>query len=177
MATQTKAEFLLHEVVVLTGFSKYMLDYLAREDIFRPSGAETGIRGRRRVYSFEDLVLLRALKTICTSNGKIRHLKDSLAALRREVGVIRPGQRLDQLLFVEGCELCTKTGADGGKQLRTGQMTFGFFVDLRAVSAELSDSIVVDVQTGRHVLRPAFAAKAEAHRQRIWQPIRERRAS
>ena len=71
MANSTvKRTFFTHEAVVLTGFSKYMLDYLAREDIFRPSGRKEGISGSKREYSFEDVVLLRALKTICAGKGK-----------------------------------------------------------------------------------------------------------
>jgi len=169
-----KCHFFLHEVVVLTGFTKYMLDYLAREDIFRPDGAEGSIRGRRRRYTFEDVVLLRALRTICDRNGRIRNLKQSLVALRRELGPLRPGQRLEKVLFVEGDELCLHTGTEGGRQLRTGQMTFGFFVDLRSVSSELAEVVSLD-GAGRAVLAKKAAAEAEAVRQRTWAPIRMKR--
>ena len=170
-----KLEFAIHEVVVLSGFTKHMLDYLAREDIFAPTAQQSVVRGRRRRYTYEDVVLLRALRTICHGKGKIRNLKAALVALRQEVGSMQYGQRIDKLLFVEGDELCLRTGTDGGRQLRTGQMTFGFFIDLRALSADLADVVSVDGKTGKPVLEPRLASQAEAERQRIWQPIKKRR--
>jgi hypothetical protein len=152
-----------------------MLDYLAREEIFRPSDDEGRLRGRRRRYSYEDLVLLRALHTICAGKGKIRHLKESLAALRAEVGHLTPGQRLDRLLFVEGDELCLRTGDDGGRQLRTGQLTLTLVVDLRAVSTLLAGAISTDKKSGVVSLKPEAAARAEMERQRSWAPIKARR--
>lgn len=170
-----KVVFAIHEVVVLTGFTKHMLDYLVHEEIFVPTGSQAPGRGRRRRYTYEDVVLLRALRVICHGKGKIKNLKASLASLRNEIGPMTHGQRIDKLLFVEGNELCLRTGTEGGRQLRTGQMTFGFFVDMRALSADLAAVVSIDRTTGKPVLAPALAARAEEERQRIWQPIKARR--
>lgn len=176
MASQhVKSTFRIHEAVVLSGFTKYMLDYLARERIFCPGGGETGKRGRRRLYTFEDLVLLRALHKICVDKGKIKHLREALMALRDEIGPLDPGQPLDQLLFVQGSELCLRTGRDGGRQLRSGQLTLAFVVDLRSIAAELTESVQADCQTGVIKLRPEVALLAEAERARTWAAIKSRR--
>jgi MerR HTH family regulatory protein len=175
MIELVKSHFATHEVVVLTGFTKHMLDYLVREGIFRPSMDNGGTRGVRRRYKYEDVVLLKALHSICAGKGKIRHLKESLAALRREIGPISPGSRLDKLLFVQGSELCLRTDSEGGRQLRTGQLTLGFFVDLRAVTSQLAETIRLDRRTGVAKLTPEVAALAEAERQKIWAPIRASR--
>lgn len=172
---RVKSSFAIHEAVVLSGFTKYMLDYLAREDIFRPSNDERCVRGKRRRYSYEDVVLLRALHTICSGKGKIRHLKTSLSQLRGEVGPIRPGGQIDKLLFVQGNELCLYTATEGGHQIRTGQMTFSFVVDLRAISTHVAEDVRVDSRSGVVSLRPEIAMKAEIERQRIWSPIKTRR--
>jgi DNA-binding transcriptional MerR regulator len=108
-----KFYFSIHEAIVITGFTKYMLDYLSREEIFAPSiNARVG-RGIKRQYTYEDLVLLRVLHRICAANGKIRHLKDALLEFRQQFGPLKPGQKLDQLLFVQGNELCTFTSNEG----------------------------------------------------------------
>jgi hypothetical protein len=174
-AELVKSTFAIHEAVVLTGFSKYMLDYLAREDIFRPTQAVPTTRGRRRSYAYQDVVLLRALHAICAGKGKIRHLNHSLAALRAEIGPLLPGQRVERLLFVEGAELCLRTARDGGQQLRTGQLTFAFFVDLRAVSDRLAEVVSIDTASGAIVLDPGTASLAETERMRTWGVIRARR--
>src|SRR5690242_3896152 len=92
----TKTHFFTHEVIVLTGFSKYMLDYLVREEIFVPSLGSQRIKGLKRRYTYQDVVLLRTLHEICVRKGKISHLRDALNRFRREFGSLLPGQRVDQ---------------------------------------------------------------------------------
>lgn len=174
-----KATFAIHEVVVLTGFSKHMLDYLARERILCPAPDQNGVvagRGRRRAYSFSDVVLLKALRSICMASGRIRHLREALQVLRDEIGPLTPGQRLDKMLFVDGDELCLRSGAAAGKQLRTGQLTFGFVVNLGALAQEIDKSVVCDHAAGKVKLDSATSADAEAVRQYHWGRIRDRRS-
>lgn len=172
-----KSYFAVHEVVALTGFTKHMLDYLAREDIFAPSGGVQSRRGLRRRYTYADVVLLRALHAICAGKGKIRHLKAGLLKFREEQGRIEPGQRLDKQIFMQGDELCTFTKSEGIRQLRDGQLAFSFFVDLSVVSKEVADCIVVEPGSGSFTLTREAARRAEKERQRIWAPIKARRAS
>lgn len=176
-ADSVKCYFAIHEVVVLTGFTKYMLDYLAREDIFAPSGQTQGQRGLRRRYTYEDVVLLRALHTICVGKGKISHLKEALLQFRTDFGPLKPGQKLNKQLFVQGNELCSFTNAEGGRQIRSGQMTFSFVIDLSVVSREVAECIVVTPGTRGFQLTSEAAGRAEEVRQRIWAPVKVRRAS
>lgn len=175
VATPVKSTFAIHEVVVLSGFTKYMLDYLAREDIFAPTALVKGNRGVRRHYAYEDVVLLRALNAICAGKGKIRHLRDALLRFRATFGPMKPGQRLDKQLYVQGDELCVYSGAEGGRQLRSGQMTFSFVVDLSVVSQEVADCVEVEPKTGRFKLTEMAARAAETERQRVWSLIKTRR--
>lgn len=177
MANRTvKCTFLTHEAVVLTGFSKYMLDYLAREDIFRPSGRKAGIPGNKREYSFEDVVLLRALKTICAGKGKIRHFTQSLKNYRRTFGPLLPGQQIDKFLVVQGNKLCAYDCGVGTVDLITGQYTLSFVVDLGMVLRDVERHVVLDGTTNSLHLTKAAKQKADAERERNWAPIRARRA-
>jgi DNA-binding transcriptional MerR regulator len=174
---KVKSHFAIHEVVALTGFTKHMLDYLARENIFAPSAAgQLPERGRPRRYSYEDVVLLRALHAICAGKGKISHLKDSLAKFRKKMGPITPGQRLEKLLAVQGNKLCVYDGGESTVELVSGQLTLSFIVDLSMVTQAVADSVVLDA-TSRQVarLKPSVARRAEEIRQRIWTDIKERR--
>jgi hypothetical protein len=170
-----KGDFSVHEAVVLTGFSKYMLDYLAREEIFEPTGREIRRRGIRRVYSFDDVVLLRALFAICNGKGKIRHLKASLRRFREEFGSITAAQRLERCLFVHGDELCVRSNEQVARQLSTGQMLFSFVVDLASIEKEVSNNVVIDSSMRKTCLVPRMALRAEQERQRHWEAIRLRR--
>lgn len=171
-----KTTFLVHEVVVLTGFSKYMLDYLAREDIFRPTHRDGVLPGTPRLYTFEDVVLLRALKTICAGKGQIKHFTKSLRNYRRTFGPLTPGGRIEEFLVVQGDKLCAYDSSEGAIDLITGQRTLSFVVDLSVVSRDVSRNLVVDVRSKTVRLTSAARLKADAERERIWAPIRRRRA-
>ena len=172
-----KMYFQIHEVVALTGFTKYMLDYLVRDEIFIPSEQTKKGRGLKRKYSYEDVVLLRALHSICVNKGKIRHLREALRKFRAEFGPISPKQKLDKQLFIQGNELCCFNSSEGGKQIRTGQMTFSFVIDLTAVSEEVANCLILNKSNRGFQLTDAAAKIAEAEKQRIWAPIKARRAN
>ena len=145
-----------------------MLDYLVREDIFPPSSVVRGERrGRRRLYTYTDVVLLRVLSEICTRKGKIKHLKDALLKFRMAVGPMAPGVSLKKRLFVDGDELCLYTPDEGARVLRSGQMTFAFVVDLADVSREIADCVVLDRDGGLRLTDEA-AELAEQKRQESW---------
>lgn len=171
-----KRTFFTHEAVVLTGFSKYMLDYLAREDIFRPSGRNESIPGSKRNYTYEDVVLLRALKTICTGKGKIRHFTQSLKSYRRKFGPLQPGQRIEKFLVVQGNRLCAYDSGDSPIDLITGQRTLSFIVDLGMVVRDLEQHVVLDRTTNAFKLTKTAKLKADAEKERNWETIRARRA-
>ena len=88
---------------------------------------------------------------------------------------MKPGQRLDKQLLVQGDELCTYTAAEGGRQLRSGQMTFSFVVDLAMVSQAVADCFEVGPKSGEFKLTEMVAREAEEERQRIWAPMKARR--
>jgi hypothetical protein len=175
--TTVKSFFAIHEVVVLTGFSKYMLDYLAREDIFAPAAGAVSGRGRPRRYSYEDVVLLRALHAVCAGKGKIRHLKPALAAFRKGFGRMTPGQRLDLVLCVQGDELCVRGEGESLMRLRDSQLSFAFWVDMSMVTKDVAACIEVDPATGHFKLTSEAASKAAEQKQLAWNPIRDRRAA
>ena len=173
-ATQAvKTHFDLHEVVVLSGFTKHMLDYLAREEILVPQGARG--RGVRRCYSYTDVVLLRALHGICVSKGKIRHLKQALAAFRASHGPILPGERVDTKLIVLDGDLYEAETATAVRRLRDGQLGFSFFVDLWEVTDQLAACVVANEGSKAFELKAEIAQQAEAVRQKNWTAVRSRR--
>lgn len=174
--TSVKSFFSLHETVVLTGFTKYMLDYLTREQIFAPTNYDVGRRGVRRQYSYSDVVLLRALFEVCAKRGKVRYLKGALQEFRQDFGSMKPGQRIDKQLFIQGDELCVYTSSKGGMQLRSGQFTFSFVIDLSVVSRHVADCVEVASDGNCFKLTEEVANHAETERQRIWQSIKRKRA-
>lgn len=164
-----KSYFTTFEVVVLTGFTKYMLDYLERDKVFvRGEDSATGRRGRARRYSFTDVVWLRALHTICSEMGRIRHLRGALARLRDRHGPIQPGTSVSKRLFVHGNEIFSVSESKAIERLRDGQLAFSFVVDLGRITEEIGSKVLVELDTGRFVVSPKVARIAKAHRRRHW---------
>jgi DNA-binding transcriptional MerR regulator len=174
MKAAVKSYFLVPEVEHFTGLSKYMLDYLVREDIFLPSASTADKRGVRRQYSYADVVFLRALSEICRAKGRIRHLRKSLLNLRMTVGPLRPGMRLDRLLFVDANDLCLRTSGEGAVVLRSGQMVLAAFVDLAEVTSRISEGIIVE-REGLFRLTDEAQAEAEKIRRANWERVRKAR--
>jgi len=170
-----KNYFAIHEVEHFTGFTRYMLDYLVREGILEPSLNTQDERGVVRRYSYADVVLLRALKSICVGKGKIRHLKESLLKFRMTVGPMRPAMQIARLLFVEGNELCLRTSSEGAMVLRSGQMLLtNFVIDLSAVTSEIASGVIVE-RGDMFRLTDAAHAAAEGIRLARWEHVRKLR--
>lgn len=172
-----KSTFAVHEVCALTGFSKYMLDYLVRDGIYAPS-TTMSIRGRgvRRQYTYVDVVVLRALNHICKEAGRVRYLRPALEEVRRRYGGVRPGDRLDEMLVAYDGTLHVRTNEGTLRDPITGQLAFSFFVDMAQVTKVLADKvIVVDRERSTFQLSQSTAEEAEIIRQKYWEKTRQKR--
>ena len=74
------------EVCKLVGISYRQLDYWARTGLVRPSVQDAQGSGSQRLYSFQDLVVLRVIKNLLdtgVSLQKVRKAVEALHAMRR----------------------------------------------------------------------------------------------
>jgi len=163
-----KFHFLIHEVCALTGFSKYMLDYLAREKIYVAGDSSKNGRGVRRQYTYVDLVLLRALKAICDGSGKIRHLTQCLSHYRERYGEITPETQLNDVFVSYGGQLFVRDETGQATDALTGQMVFAFHVDLALVTKALAEQLEVDPETKSLSLTKEAQDRADGIRDEIW---------
>jgi hypothetical protein len=166
--------FAIHQACALTGFSKYMLDYLEREQIYVSSGNQKKGRGVRREYTYTDIVLLKALKSICDDAGKIRHLGKALAIFKKRYGSMTPGILPSEYLIARRGKIYVKSGESVIEEAITGQQAFSFVVDMSLVTKSVNAKIVI-VDSDRFALRPSAKAEAEEIRRSHWESIKERR--
>lgn len=166
-----RSHFLIHEVSALTGFSKYMLDYLAREKIYVAGDASKSGRGVRRKYTYVDLVLLRALKAICDGSGKIQHLRQCLSTYRERYGAITPETPLNDVFVSYGGQLYVRDETGQATNTLTGQMVFAFHVDLAQVTKALAEQLEVDPVTKSISLTDEAQVRADNIRNEIWARI------
>ena len=117
----------------LSGMSRVMVDYLARMKVVIPTIAAQPGRGRPRLYSFGDLVTLRAVKTLLDAGVSVAGLKRGMAELQKAYGK-GIGQCPGDYLFTDGRKVFFRDAKDAVRDVTAGgQMVFLFMCDLRQI--------------------------------------------
>jgi DNA-binding transcriptional MerR regulator len=140
----------------LAGISLEMLNYLSREGLIAPSGSAVG-RGRRRLYTFGDVVTLRLIGRMLRTGLEVRRLKRGLATIHDRIKHEGPEENALRNLATDGLDLFV-WNADGSLESLTsgGQLSFGFLIDLVEPRAYLrskwEDALIksVDGRKARH---------------------------
>jgi tetratricopeptide (TPR) repeat protein len=135
--------FSTREVERLLGLSAARLRALDKQNIVSP----TGMRGKKRAYTFQDLIALRATHDLLAREVKLRDVARAIGVLKESLPrVTRP---LQELRIVSDGRRVVVRAEDGAYEPITGQMMLDFRVN------KLRDDVV-------RVLRPETAI----HRQR-----------
>jgi DNA-binding transcriptional MerR regulator len=69
----------------IVGISYRQLDYWARTDLIRPSGADATGSGSRRQYTYRDLLELKVIKKLIDAGIRLESVRDVFAYLRNHV--------------------------------------------------------------------------------------------
>jgi len=140
---EAKRYFTAREAVSLTGFrSAHMLDYLARSRIVVPSRIAAPGRGRRRLYSFGDLVLLRALNRLLSRRIPVRKLREGLDTLRRKFPNLASEGVPAKFLITDGVNIYFDDSPMGILDLNNdGQLAFAFIIDMHSIKNEIDQQL------------------------------------
>jgi len=130
-----KKYFSTREAARLAGYKRAsMIDYLCRTGVVEPSGRHEPGRGRGRLYTFGDVVLLRAISGLLASGLPVRRLRIALDELRRgQFQNLRENTAIAQFLITDGTAVWLKENPSALTELTSGgQMAFAFVVDIHA---------------------------------------------
>jgi len=138
-----KAHYTLSEARRLTGYkTTHMVHYLARQGIVRPTVRGSRGRGNKRLYSYSDLIILRAFRRLLDrglSVSKLRRAQDQFAKLYRDAEL---GSVPAKYLMTDGQRVIYEDDAGRLVDLtEEGQLAFAFVVDLEQINNELHDEI------------------------------------
>ena len=70
------------EVAKIVGISYRQLDYWARTGLVTPSVQDAGGSGTQREYSFQDIVLLKAIKNLLDTGVNLQRIRKAIDFLR-----------------------------------------------------------------------------------------------
>jgi DNA-binding transcriptional MerR regulator len=124
------------EVCRVVGISYRQLDYWARTELVTPSIREAGGSGTQRLYSFQDLVLLRLIKSLLDAGVSLQQIRKAIEYLREN----ESNELTGITLMSDGHTIyaCSSPG-EIMDLLKRGQGVFGIALD--AVRTELEGSL------------------------------------
>jgi len=132
--------FTAQQACQLTGCTPHQLRYWDRVDLLRPSIQSTGGRpGRRRLYSFRDLVALRVVKSLLDNGMSVQRVRRAWEYLRRTGDM---EQHLSEIKLVTDGQSIFRVASDDAElvdALREGQLAF--FVAINEITMEVEEDI------------------------------------
>lgn len=145
----------------IVGISYRQLDYWARTDLIRPSVATASGSGSRRLYSYQDLLELKVVKSLLDAGLKLEAVREAFGYLRSQLGEDVASANL----VINGSRsVVTHSGQELIDILQNGQGVLNI-LPLAGVKQEVDSAIVqlrpLDVDTaGNDAELPTRAASA-----------------
>ena len=138
------------DVCKVVGISYRQLDYWARTGLLTPSVKDAGGSGTQRLYSFQDLVLLRTIRNLLDAGVSLQSIRKAIEYLRDQLGT----EPSSATLVSDGRRVYAVTSPDEIVDLLSkGQGVFAIALD--KVRDDLSGSLA-------KMRRSSGAAVAEA---------------
>lgn len=114
------------DVQKIVGISYRQLDYWARTGLVRPSVRDAGGSGTQRLYSFEDLVVLRTIKKLLDAGVSLQRIRRAIGFLRDHLN--REPQGVTIMSDGNGIYAC-ESPTEVMDLLQRGQGVFGIALD------------------------------------------------
>ena len=143
----------LREAARLSGLSVTMVEYLCRTAIVRPSSSPCRGRGRRREYSFLDVVILRVVSRLLRNGVSISGMRSAFAGLKRRYPHVTQDSLAGALLVTDGKRVFLKRSHEVVEELSGGQLAFAFVVELGAIGRDVDLQLRPGRSTGRRSKR------------------------
>src|ERR1700746_3544438 len=133
--------FGIRKAAHLSGLQPAMVDYLCRSNVLVPSKGRRPGRGRSRLYTFGDVVMLRALGHLLKSGISVTKLKKALGTLRAKHNEITQ-EKAPRYLVTDGTRVYFDDGRNAVEELSAnGQMAFAFIIKLHHVCDHVSRAL------------------------------------
>ena len=132
--------FTAQQAIRLTGCTAHQLRYWDRVDLVQPSVQGTGGRpGRRRLYSFRDLVALRVVKSLLDNGMSLQRVRRAWNYLRRTADMEK---HLSEVQLVTDGQSIFRIASDEEElldALREGQLAF--FVAINEIARTVAEDV------------------------------------
>lgn len=132
--------FTAQQACRLTGCTPHQLRYWDRVKLVQPTVQSTGGRpGRRRLYSFRDLVALRVVRSLLDNGMSVQRVRRAWDYLRRTADM---DSHLSEVRLITDGQSIFRVASDEEElvdALREGQLAF--FVAIDQITREVEDDV------------------------------------
>jgi hypothetical protein len=128
--------FSASQAASFSGLSLAMLNYLCRHQVVIPSNANSSRRGVQRLFSFGDLVVLRAIAKLLSAGVSVSRLNRGLARLRKSHPEITKTGMPASYLVTDGKDVYLRHKSGVVELLSNGQLGFAFVVEMETLRKE-----------------------------------------
>jgi hypothetical protein len=116
-----------------------MVNYLVRQRIVVPSNGRKRGRGVQRLFSFGDLVVMRAVAKLLMAGVSVVRLRRALASLRDMHAEITRSGMPAAFLVTDGRDVFLRHRSGVLELLSTHQFSFAFVVEMESLRKEAVD--------------------------------------
>jgi hypothetical protein len=119
-----------------------MIAYLVRQKIVIPSASQYRRRGKRLLFSFQDLIAIRAVRALFEKGISATRLASEIRKLRRHLKRIDASELAPDLRYLatDGTKVYFwNRERDLYPATSTGQFAFAFVLDLAPIHAEMRE--------------------------------------
>lgn len=136
--------FTAKEVARYSGVaSHWTVDYFCRTGLIVPSAAGSRGRGRPRLFTFADIVILRAIQKLLEKGISPKRLIGDLKKQRKRYRDIQPGNLPERYMVTDGQRIFfTNIRSLDTFSDPDGQFVFGFYIDLQLMQTEVKQKLV-----------------------------------
>ena len=125
----------------LSGLSPTMITYLSRIDVLKPQGHEKPQRGKRRQFTFTDVLFLRVISELLSKGIEVKRLGSALMRAKGDAEAWKSISKAPgRYLVTDGTELYIRREGQLESKTFNGQLAFGFVLDLAVAEAALMKS-------------------------------------
>jgi DNA-binding transcriptional MerR regulator len=134
--SQIAQTFSVRQGAAFSGLSMAMVNYLCRQGILVPSAGRRRGRGVQRLFSFGDIVVLRAVAKLLDGGVSVYRLRRALKTLRAfHPGITASGMPAAYLV-TDGQDVLLRHRSGVLELLTSGQFSFAFVVEMESVRRE-----------------------------------------
>lgn len=130
----------IKKAVELSGLTAHMITYLGRIEVLIPSG-NVGGRGKRRLYTFSDVLFLRLIADLLARGIEVKRLGKALRRVKAEADDwLDLKARPRHFLVTDGTEVMLRRKGQLESKTMNGQLVFAFVLDVAAAHKPLAEA-------------------------------------